>query len=294
MRARLPPPHGHRRAEPRPTSTPSWRRPARPCICCSTPATRPGAAPIRRRWPRRYRDRISHVHAKDVRRDVMAQARRPRTGASSMRWSRASSPCRATAWWIIAAVFRGAAGLFRLGRRRGRAGSGEGQPARPTPRWASPISSSLTRGPPSRLPEPVPRRGRASAAVEAGSSASHAEPPRKAAGARRPRPRPSRHAGSAGWTYVGFEVYRLAAGQALARETGEREVCLVLLSGKARGRARAGSDFGIDRRARVAVRGQTRGRSMCRPRSRWTVRREADCEVAHLHGARRRQAARRG
>ena len=32
-------------------STPSWRRPARPCICCSTPATRPGAAPIRPRSP---------------------------------------------------------------------------------------------------------------------------------------------------------------------------------------------------------------------------------------------------
>lgn len=38
---------------------------------------------------------------------------------------------------------------------------------------------------------------------------------------------------SAGWEYVGFEVYRLQAGQALERETKEQEVCIVLLSGKA-------------------------------------------------------------
>jgi 5-deoxy-glucuronate isomerase len=38
---------------------------------------------------------------------------------------------------------------------------------------------------------------------------------------------------SAGWTYVGFEVYTLSAGQRLHRETGERELCIVLLSGVA-------------------------------------------------------------
>ncbi|CAG7642425.1 5-deoxy-glucuronate isomerase [Paenibacillus solanacearum] len=38
---------------------------------------------------------------------------------------------------------------------------------------------------------------------------------------------------SAGWSYVGFEVYRLQAGQSLKRETGEQEACLVLLSGLA-------------------------------------------------------------
>ncbi|UDL95735.1 5-deoxy-glucuronate isomerase [Lichenihabitans sp. PAMC28606] len=38
---------------------------------------------------------------------------------------------------------------------------------------------------------------------------------------------------SAGWTYVGFEVYDLAAGAALRRETGSTEVCLVVLSGRA-------------------------------------------------------------
>ncbi|WP_126427129.1 5-deoxy-glucuronate isomerase [Brevibacillus marinus] len=35
----------------------------------------------------------------------------------------------------------------------------------------------------------------------------------------------------AGWQYVGFAVFTLQPGQALEQETGEREVCLVLLSG---------------------------------------------------------------
>ncbi len=36
---------------------------------------------------------------------------------------------------------------------------------------------------------------------------------------------------SAGWDYVGFEVFRLEAGQTLEQQTGEEEVCLVILSG---------------------------------------------------------------
>jgi 5-deoxy-glucuronate isomerase len=36
---------------------------------------------------------------------------------------------------------------------------------------------------------------------------------------------------SAGWEYVGFEVVRLDAGRTLDRETGRKEVCLVVLSG---------------------------------------------------------------
>lgn len=38
---------------------------------------------------------------------------------------------------------------------------------------------------------------------------------------------------SAGWEYVGFEVYRLSEGQTLSRETGDKEAALVLLSGRA-------------------------------------------------------------
>ncbi|MFH5181701.1 5-deoxy-glucuronate isomerase [Paenibacillus sp. TAB 01] len=38
---------------------------------------------------------------------------------------------------------------------------------------------------------------------------------------------------SAGWQYVGFQVVKLSEGQMLRRETGDQEICLVLLSGKA-------------------------------------------------------------
>ena len=38
---------------------------------------------------------------------------------------------------------------------------------------------------------------------------------------------------SAGWTYVGFDLHRLAAGESAGAETGDREVCLVLISGRA-------------------------------------------------------------
>ncbi|TCP89660.1 5-deoxyglucuronate isomerase [Rhizobium sp. PP-CC-2G-626] len=48
---------------------------------------------------------------------------------------------------------------------------------------------------------------------------------------------------SAGWTYVGFALHRLAAGEATSGETGEREVCLVLVAGKARVTV-DGEDFG--------------------------------------------------
>ena len=40
---------------------------------------------------------------------------------------------------------------------------------------------------------------------------------------------------SAGWTYVGFEVYRLQQGQSLRQATEDREACIVMLSGKAQG-----------------------------------------------------------
>jgi 5-deoxy-glucuronate isomerase len=38
---------------------------------------------------------------------------------------------------------------------------------------------------------------------------------------------------SAGWRYVGFEVYRLTSGMRLERRTDGREACLVMLSGRA-------------------------------------------------------------
>src|SRR5687768_1935696 len=82
---------------------------------------------------------------------------------------------------------------------------------------------------------------------------------------------------SAGWTYVGFEVFRLRDGQHLARATGDREACLVLLSGKAR-IAGGGQDFRV-------IGGRT---SPFEPdpwavyvpaRSEWSLAAAGDCEV---------------
>ena len=40
--------------------------------------------------------------------------------------------------------------------------------------------------------------------------------------------------GSAGWSYVGFDLLKLAPGERASEDTADREVCLVLISGKAR------------------------------------------------------------
>jgi 5-deoxy-glucuronate isomerase len=49
---------------------------------------------------------------------------------------------------------------------------------------------------------------------------------------------------SAGWSYVGFDVYRLHAGAEAAAATGGREACLVFLAGKGRVTA-GGKDLGL-------------------------------------------------
>ena len=83
---------------------------------------------------------------------------------------------------------------------------------------------------------------------------------------------------SAGWTYVGFEVVDLAAGQQLERTTDDREVCVVLLSGRAL--VAAGAEvFGAigDRTSPF----EGRPWSMYVPaRSSFSVRAESACEVA--------------
>ena len=48
---------------------------------------------------------------------------------------------------------------------------------------------------------------------------------------------------SAGWTYVGFEVDVLAAGQSARNNSGERELCMVFVSGKGRVTV-GGQEFG--------------------------------------------------
>jgi 5-deoxy-glucuronate isomerase len=49
---------------------------------------------------------------------------------------------------------------------------------------------------------------------------------------------------SAGWTYVGFDVLALAPGQSAARGTGDREVCLVFVTGRGEVTA-GGKPFGV-------------------------------------------------
>ncbi|TYR34053.1 5-deoxy-glucuronate isomerase [Mesorhizobium microcysteis] len=48
---------------------------------------------------------------------------------------------------------------------------------------------------------------------------------------------------SAGWTYVGFELFRLAPGETVEAVTGGREACLVFVTGKGEASV-AGEDFG--------------------------------------------------
>lgn len=83
---------------------------------------------------------------------------------------------------------------------------------------------------------------------------------------------------SASWTYVGFDTYDLPAGGRLARVTGDREVCIVIVSGRARVTA-GDEDFGtIGERSSVF---EVPPWSLYVPaRSRFTVEAESLCEVA--------------
>ena len=78
---------------------------------------------------RRWAHRVNHVHAKDVRPEVLARAQAS-AGAFSMRWSPASSPCPATAASISRrACARSRLRITRLADRRSRAGPGQGASA---------------------------------------------------------------------------------------------------------------------------------------------------------------------
>lgn len=48
---------------------------------------------------------------------------------------------------------------------------------------------------------------------------------------------------NAGWTYVGFDMHRLKAGESTSGETGDREICLVFVTGKGLASA-GGTDLG--------------------------------------------------
>ncbi len=83
---------------------------------------------------------------------------------------------------------------------------------------------------------------------------------------------------SAGWTYVGFDVYRLKAGESAAEETSTNEVCLVFISGK--GKVTAGTqNFGVLGKRMSPFEGLPA--SVYIPAgSRWAVTAETDVELA--------------
>jgi 5-deoxy-glucuronate isomerase len=83
---------------------------------------------------------------------------------------------------------------------------------------------------------------------------------------------------TAGWTYVGFEVYALKKGQTLARETGDNEACVVLVTGKANIRtARTGWD---NLGGRMDVFEKTPSTSVYVPNGdRWDVEALTDVEI---------------
>ena len=83
---------------------------------------------------------------------------------------------------------------------------------------------------------------------------------------------------SAGWTYVGFEVLDLRPGERTARETRDREACLIVMSGRAA--IQAGDEaYGILGDRNSVFNGSPW--SVYVPaKSSWSVRAESECELA--------------
>jgi 5-deoxy-glucuronate isomerase len=84
---------------------------------------------------------------------------------------------------------------------------------------------------------------------------------------------------SAGWRYVGFSLLRLRAGETVAEITGDREVVLVMVEGKAR-IAGARRDWGV-LGERLDVFGKTAPRCLYLPDStKWKAEAMTDCDIA--------------
>jgi 5-deoxy-glucuronate isomerase len=84
---------------------------------------------------------------------------------------------------------------------------------------------------------------------------------------------------SAGWGYVGFTLYRLDPGDKAAEATGDREVILVLVEGKAE-IAAAGQNWGVLGN-RMNVFEQTPPHCLyLPPRADWTARATTQCTLA--------------
>jgi len=83
---------------------------------------------------------------------------------------------------------------------------------------------------------------------------------------------------SAGWRYVGFDLHRLKAGESARAETGGREVCLVLIFGRAAVKA-AGEEFCVIGERMSPFDGKPW--SVYVPAgAEWTVKAETDVELA--------------
>lgn len=84
---------------------------------------------------------------------------------------------------------------------------------------------------------------------------------------------------SAGWGYVGFTLYRLRAGESAAEATGNREVMLVLVEGKA-AITGAGQDWGT-LGDRMSVFEKTPPHCLYLPNGTdWTATAQTDCTLA--------------
>lgn len=84
---------------------------------------------------------------------------------------------------------------------------------------------------------------------------------------------------SAGWQYVGFEVYTLSKGKTIQQDTGDREVCLVLVSGTAS--VQAGTETFRNIGVRMSPFEKTPPYSVyVPPKTRFVVTAESDLELA--------------
>lgn len=83
---------------------------------------------------------------------------------------------------------------------------------------------------------------------------------------------------SAGWTYVGFDLHRLAADETASGEAGDMELCLVFVTGKGKASA-GGKDFGVLGDRMTPFEGKPW--SLYLPQgSSWTVTAQTDLELA--------------
>jgi len=83
----------------------------------------------------------------------------------------------------------------------------------------------------------------------------------------------------AGWRYVGFSLYRLRPGETAAEVTGDREVILVMVEGKAH-LSGAGQDWGV-LGDRMDVFEKTPPHCLYLPNgTEWAAQAESDCVLA--------------